>query len=256
MALGSVLSPWASCFVLCRTMISCQASGDLVRAQQWVDAAREGRQRGGPVPLSGDCRVHHAGLLNWRGEWAEAEEEEATVGCAEELLAHAHELGSTPRPALALAHWARGRGRAALAMLEAALEDERAPVLRAPLQRAARTLRELSGDADLLTSHRVRRTFMFTDIVRSTPLLEALGDDAWSDLVRWHDATLRAQFAAHAGQEVDRRSGGRPRRRRLLRRVRGSGGGGAVCRGHPARPGCAPAHRRLRTSGADRPARR
>ena len=37
----------------------------------------------------------------------------------------------------------------------------------------------------------------------STPLVEALGDEAWSDLVRWHDATLRAQFAAHAGQEVD-----------------------------------------------------
>jgi class 3 adenylate cyclase len=47
------------------------------------------------------------------------------------------------------------------------------------------------------------RTFMFTDIVRSTQLVEAIGDEAWADLVRWHDQTLRALFAAHAGEEVD-----------------------------------------------------
>lgn len=47
------------------------------------------------------------------------------------------------------------------------------------------------------------RTFMFTDIVRSTQLIEAIGDEAWADLVRWHDQALRALFAAHAGEEVD-----------------------------------------------------
>jgi class 3 adenylate cyclase len=49
---------------------------------------------------------------------------------------------------------------------------------------------------------RVQKTFMFTDIVKSTNLLEALGDDAWQALLRWHDETLRALFAAHRGQEV------------------------------------------------------
>ena len=47
------------------------------------------------------------------------------------------------------------------------------------------------------------RTFMFTDIVRSTQLVEAIGDEAWTDLVRWHDQALRALFAAHGGEEVD-----------------------------------------------------
>lgn len=47
------------------------------------------------------------------------------------------------------------------------------------------------------------RTFMFTDIVRSTQLVEAIGDEAWADLVRWHDQTLRALFATHGGEEVD-----------------------------------------------------
>jgi class 3 adenylate cyclase len=44
---------------------------------------------------------------------------------------------------------------------------------------------------------------MFTDIVGSTSLIEAIGDDAWSDLLAWHDATLRQQIRAHFGREVD-----------------------------------------------------
>jgi class 3 adenylate cyclase len=49
---------------------------------------------------------------------------------------------------------------------------------------------------------RVLKTFMFTDIVKSTNLAEAMGDDAWLDLLRWHDETLRSLFTAHAGEEV------------------------------------------------------
>jgi class 3 adenylate cyclase len=49
---------------------------------------------------------------------------------------------------------------------------------------------------------RVMKTFMFTDIVKSTNLAEALGDDAWTNLLRWHDDTLRSLFAAHQGKEV------------------------------------------------------
>ncbi|MGI8607122.1 MAG: adenylate/guanylate cyclase domain-containing protein, partial [Gaiellaceae bacterium] len=47
------------------------------------------------------------------------------------------------------------------------------------------------------------RTFVFTDIVRSTSLVEAIGDHAWADVIRWHDQTLRSAFAAHRGEEVD-----------------------------------------------------
>jgi class 3 adenylate cyclase len=47
------------------------------------------------------------------------------------------------------------------------------------------------------------RTFVFTDIVGSTSLLQAIGDEAWSDLRRWHDETLRACVSRHEGQEVD-----------------------------------------------------
>ena len=176
-ALGPGLSPWASCFVLCRTMIACQASGDLARAQQWVDATREAHHRGAPDPLSGDCRVHHAGVLNWRGEWAEAvREAEAGVAelprdvmhqgmaayetgeillqrgdlaGAEDSLVRAHELGRTPQPALARVYLAAGRGSAGLAVLANALEDERSPVLRAPLLEAQVEVSLAEGHPDV-----------------------------------------------------------------------------------------------------------
>jgi class 3 adenylate cyclase len=51
-------------------------------------------------------------------------------------------------------------------------------------------------------SQRVVKTFMFTDIVKSTDLLEILGDEAWEPLLRWHDQTLRSLFVAHRGEEV------------------------------------------------------
>jgi adenylate cyclase len=49
---------------------------------------------------------------------------------------------------------------------------------------------------------RVLKTFMFTDIVKSTNLAEAMGDEAWLELLRWHDEILRSVFAAHKGEEV------------------------------------------------------
>ena len=49
----------------------------------------------------------------------------------------------------------------------------------------------------------VRMTFMFTDIVASTQLAAALGDAAWSDLLRWHDDALRARFTEHRGTVVN-----------------------------------------------------
>jgi class 3 adenylate cyclase len=52
------------------------------------------------------------------------------------------------------------------------------------------------------TGGRVVRTLMFTDIVDSTRLSELLGDDAWNDLIRWHDETLRAIVVANGGVEV------------------------------------------------------
>jgi class 3 adenylate cyclase len=47
------------------------------------------------------------------------------------------------------------------------------------------------------------KTFMFTDIVKSTNLLEAIGDEMWESLLRWHNETLRGIFNLHHGEEID-----------------------------------------------------
>lgn len=51
-------------------------------------------------------------------------------------------------------------------------------------------------------ARRVLKTFMFTDIVGSTNLVDALGDEAWETMLRWHNAALREVFTAHSGEEI------------------------------------------------------
>ena len=72
------------------------------------------------------------------------------------------------------------------------------------LKRADALLATIAGPA----RSREVRTFMFTDIVGSTALVEAIGDEAWGDLLRWHDETLSGCFERHAGEEVHRTGDG------------------------------------------------
>jgi class 3 adenylate cyclase len=51
-------------------------------------------------------------------------------------------------------------------------------------------------------ARRVMKTFMFTDIVGSTNLVVALGDEAWETMLGWHNTTLREVFTAHGGEEI------------------------------------------------------
>ena len=49
---------------------------------------------------------------------------------------------------------------------------------------------------------RMVKTFMFTDIVGSTKLVEAMGEKPWSRMLSWHDRTLRDLFVKHHGEVV------------------------------------------------------
>lgn len=64
-----------------------------------------------------------------------------------------------------------------------------------------RTAALLRGSGEQLAA--VQRCLLFTDICGSTTLVEAIGDEAWSSLLAWHDQTLRHLFAAEGGEEVD-----------------------------------------------------
>jgi class 3 adenylate cyclase len=68
------------------------------------------------------------------------------------------------------------------------------------LQRVDALLGQEHGPA--ASAARVTRTFMFTDIVTSTDLIGLVGDDAWAELLSWHNRELRSAFASHRGEEV------------------------------------------------------
>jgi class 3 adenylate cyclase len=91
--------------------------------------------------------------------------------------------------------------RGAFERLGASLDVERVDALLARTSKGAAaavpaTSAGRSGD-------RVTRTFMFTDIVTSTDLVGLIGDEAWNELLQWHDRELRAAFARHRGEEAN-----------------------------------------------------
>lgn len=122
-------------------------------------------------------------------------------------------IGKT-RLLLALQERARALGHASIAVtndeeLKGPLDEElpRQAVLSCPMQAIVLEdvedllpwqLREARSDEP----RRVVKTFMFTDIVKSTNLVEAIGDEAWETLLHWHDETLRGLFLAHQGEVV------------------------------------------------------
>ena len=122
---------------------------------------------------------------------------------------------------------------AAFKKLGAALDVRRATELLDAVSRSGQRQPETAE------SRRTTKTFMFTDVVRSTNLIEAMSDEAWDNLLRRHDQTLRSAVAAHAG------GGGKARRRRLLRDLRIPRGCNPMRRRYPAEPLGPPARPRV-----------
>ena len=101
---------------------------------------------------------------------------------------------------LAEAYLADGDRDAAISELESALATFERLGAAPDARRAAEMLERVAPSH---VSSRENRTFMFTDVVGSTALIDAIGDQAWQDLRRWHDEALRTCFSEHSGQEVD-----------------------------------------------------
>lgn len=99
---------------------------------------------------------------------------------------------------LARAHAAAGDNETARMEARAARSTFERFGARLAAEQAGRVLGELAGPSD--RSERVERTFMFTDIVKSTDLISVIGDEAWENLLTWHDRTLRSLFASHGGE--------------------------------------------------------
>jgi class 3 adenylate cyclase len=117
-----------------------------------------------------------------------------------------HEIGApyeSAKARAALGEALRAEGDDDAARLE--FESAKATFERLGALPDAKRVGQLLGDDHGIAARageRVKRTFLFTDIVGSTPLVEALGDDAWQELLRWHDQTLRTIFNRYGGTEV------------------------------------------------------
>jgi class 3 adenylate cyclase len=109
------------------------------------------------------------------------------------------------------ARFEAAQARALLGSTYSAIGDKAAA--RLEFEGARATFAELTAPLEeqrvqrLLASYvpgvREIQTFVFTDIVDSTRLVELLGDDAWDSMLSWHDRTARECFAAYGGREID-----------------------------------------------------
>ncbi len=148
---------------------------------------------GGERAVAFDATVHMA----WgRIQLAEGDVEEAARSLRRvrdewQQIGAPHETAEA-RMLLAVAFRRLGDEHAATAELEAAL---------ATFERLGAKLDQARA-SELLGRLQTRRTFLFTDIVDSTRLLETLGNEKWKKLLARHDELLRERILDSGGEVI------------------------------------------------------
>src|SRR5512140_2699157 len=84
---GEVKEMYTVGVVCCWQIFACERVRDYDRAAQWCARVQEFSKRWRVKPLSALCRAQYAGVLIWRGEWADAEDE---LVLASRELEHVH----------------------------------------------------------------------------------------------------------------------------------------------------------------------
>jgi class 3 adenylate cyclase len=135
--------------------------------------------------LAAASRGFQTALTTWQALDAPFEVARARMGLAQAARASGNEEKAKVEYRAA---------NAAFERLEAVLDARRASAGAAALAAAG------SGGSG---TQRQVRTFMFTDIVKSTDLLAAIGDEAWQHVLRWHNETLRDLISKHRGVVVN-----------------------------------------------------
>jgi class 3 adenylate cyclase len=178
--------------------------GNLDTAQAAADELEAIAARYGTEALRATAGSARAKLFLARGDVRSAAREARQVLRLWHSVDAPYEVAQA-RMILARAYAGEGNVESAILELDAAVSTfDRLGAL--PAARESRMLLEDLGASAVsgrASEDRATRTFMFTDIARSTNLVEAIGDEAWTDVVRWHDQTLRSLFAGHGGEEID-----------------------------------------------------
>jgi class 3 adenylate cyclase len=191
---------WARARLLPAQVEIALAGGDLVRARTAAEelasivvgypspALEAGRRMAQGLVLLAEAdalaaaRELRAGVKGWR-----------EVGAPYEV--------ARARAALSRALRAVGNEDEAELELHAALDEFRRLGARVDVESTERELRDAEDRRSGPVS--TRKTFMFTDIVGSTNLAQALGDQAWERLLRRHDDTLRKLVSDGGGDIVN-----------------------------------------------------
>ena len=179
-------------FVLPVHVTACLAVGDEPAASESVAELEELARRFGTPGPAAAAAVARGELALHRGDTA------AAIGALQEGVRAWCEVDAPYEAAEARVRLAR-----------ALVADGDEAGARLEIKAAARSAEEIGAVVDLdiapprnEPAARAVRTFLFSDIVESTRLAEAMGDDVWEQLLRWHDRTLRAEFARWRGEEV------------------------------------------------------
>jgi DNA-binding CsgD family transcriptional regulator len=197
------LSPTVTGIVYCASIEAFAEIFDLRRAQDWTLALGEWSARQSDrVSFAGRCRVYRSELMRFHGDWTaafdEAREAEAlllrpppepAVGeayfeqaelhrlrgeypAAERAYREASQWGRRPEPGLALLLLARGKGAAARAMIDRALEEAPDEIARVRLLPALGRIAVETGD--LAVAQRAVDDLAAAERARPTPLLTAI----------------------------------------------------------------------------------
>ncbi len=203
---GPLFTGW----VFCNVVSTCYGLADLRRATEWSDAAMRwcATLRDG-LMYTGLCRVYSVELACLRGAWssARAQADRACIeltshdpryagtayylvgelrrltgdlAAAQVAYSHAHQLGCTPQPGLALVRLAEGRAGEAVRALQSCL----APGPSSPLPRAlilTALVESALADGDCETAH------------RAVEELASLAETSASQLVTGYAVSGRAQ---------------------------------------------------------------
>ena len=214
-AVEGKLSPYTTGKVYCSLISACEQLGDLRRAAEWTDATLRWSEDHPMAMWPGICRVHHAALLQLRGDWGAAERE-ARQACTE--------LDGFHVPNVAAGYIEIGEIRRRLGDLDGA-------------EAAFATAEELCGQQSAglaLVRLAQRRVDAATAIIT-----QMLDDHTWNQLARAKLLPARVQIAVAAGRPR-RRDRGRRRARAHRHRVRQPstvGRGAVLPRPAPAGPG-------------------
>jgi class 3 adenylate cyclase len=205
---GTIALPWDNEWLFGATVLAeaAAAIGDEPRMQILYERVSPFSDRNvvAPVEVSTGSAARPLAVLAAKlRRWDEAERH------FEEALETNRRMGARPwvahtlldQAAMLIERSGSGDRERALAALAPALETANGLGLAGLAGRAGELFRRLG--AEPAGPDRRFRALMFTDVVDSTALVEAIGDDAWADLRRWHDRALRQLFRDHHGQEVD-----------------------------------------------------